>query len=74
MLLHTKSFSRMSNIAFYATMKLLQKGFSEACLPNLFDEAIKYIRSMGLSYEKIHVCKNNCILFRKKKYVKLDVC
>jgi hypothetical protein len=29
---------------------------------------------MGLDYEKIHVCKNNCILVRKKKYVKLDVC
>jgi hypothetical protein len=24
--------------------------------------------------EKIHVCKNNCILFHKEKYVKLDVC
>jgi hypothetical protein len=24
--------------------------------------------------KKIHVCKNNCILFRKEKYVKLDVC
>jgi hypothetical protein len=24
--------------------------------------------------KKIHVCKNNCILFHKKKYVKLDEC
>jgi hypothetical protein len=29
---------------------------------------------MGLGYEKIHVYKNNCILFHKEKYVKLDVC
>jgi hypothetical protein len=29
---------------------------------------------MGLGYEKIHVCKNNCVLFCKEKYVKLDVC
>jgi hypothetical protein len=35
---------------------------------------MKYIHSRGLGYEKIHVCKNNCILFRKEKYVKLDVC
>jgi hypothetical protein len=33
-------------------MKLLQKGFPEACFPNSFDEAMKYIRSMGLGYEK----------------------
>jgi hypothetical protein len=75
-LLHIKSFSRTSNVAFNvnATVKLLQKGFLEACLPNSFDEAMKYIRSMGLGYEKIHVCKNNYVLFHKEKYVKLDVC
>jgi hypothetical protein len=44
------------------------------CLLDSFDAAMKYIRSMGLNFEKIHVCKNNCILFRKEKYVKLDVC
>jgi hypothetical protein len=73
-LLHIKSFSRMSNVAFNATMNLLQKGFPEACLPYSFDAAMKYIRSMGLGYEKIHVCNNNCILSRKEKYAKLDVC
>jgi hypothetical protein len=55
-------------------MNLLRKGFPEACLPDSFDAAMKYIRSMGLGYEKVHVCKNNCILFCKEKYVKLDVC
>jgi hypothetical protein len=64
----------MSNVAFNATMNLLQKGFPKACLLDSFDAAMKYIRSMGLGYEKIHVCKNNCILFCKEKYVKLDVC
>jgi hypothetical protein len=34
-LLHIKSFSRMSNVVFNATMKLLQKGYLEVCLPNL---------------------------------------
>jgi hypothetical protein len=48
----TTSFSRMSNVAFNATMKLLQKGFSEVCLLDSFDEAMKYIHSMGLGYEK----------------------
>jgi hypothetical protein len=64
----------MSNVTSNATMNLLQKGFPDACLPDSFDATMKYIRSMGLSYAKIHVCKNNCILFCKEKYVKLDVC
>jgi hypothetical protein len=42
-LLHIKSFSRMSNVTFNATMKLLQKRFLEACLPYSFDEAMKYL-------------------------------
>jgi hypothetical protein len=29
---------------------------------------------MGFGYEKINVCKYNCILFRKEKYVKIDGC
>jgi hypothetical protein len=64
----------MSNVAFNAMMDLLQKGFPDVCLPVSFDAAMKYIRSMGLGYKKIYVCKNNCILFLKEKYVKLDVC
>jgi hypothetical protein len=56
----------MSNVTFNATMNLLQKGFPEACLPDSFHLAMKYIHSMGLSYEKIHVCKNICILFARR--------
>jgi hypothetical protein len=51
-LLHIKSFSRMSNVTFNTTMNLLQKGFPEACFPDYFDAVMKYIRSMGLGYEK----------------------
>jgi hypothetical protein len=62
----------MSNVAFNELMNLLQKGFPEACVLDSFDAVMKYIRSMGFGYEKIHVCKYNCILLRKEKYVKLD--
>jgi hypothetical protein len=72
-LLHIKSFSRISNVAVNAMMKLLKKGFPEVCLPDSFDGAMKNIHFMALRY-KIHVCKSNCTLFCKKKYVKLDVC
>jgi hypothetical protein len=73
-LVHIKSFSMMSNVTLNLTMKLLQKGFPKSCLPKSFEKAMKYICDMGLGYEKIHVCKNNCVLFRKEKYVKHDVC
>jgi hypothetical protein len=33
-------------------MKLLEKAFPKACLPTSFDESMKYIRGMGLIYEK----------------------
>jgi hypothetical protein len=49
-LLHIKSFSRMSNVAFNEMMNLLQKGFPEACLLDSFDAVLKYIRSMGFGY------------------------
>jgi hypothetical protein len=42
----------MSNIAFNATMNLLQKGFPEVSLPDSFDAAMKYIHSMGIGYGK----------------------
>jgi hypothetical protein len=32
---------------------------------------MKYIRGMGLGYDKIHVCKNTCILLSKEKYAKV---
>ena len=73
-LLHIKSFNQISNVTFNAIMKLLEKAFLDAFLLTSFDDAMKYIRGMGLGYEKIHVCKNNCVLFRKEKYAKLDVC
>jgi hypothetical protein len=47
----------MCNIALNAIMNLFQKGFPQVCLPNSFNAAVKYIRSMVLGYEKIHVCK-----------------
>jgi hypothetical protein len=61
-LLHIQSFNRMSNVTLNATMKLLQKGFLEACLPKFFDGAIKYIRAMGLSYEK-NPCLQKIIVY-----------
>jgi len=37
----------------------------ENTLPKSFYDTKKIISRLGLSYEKIHVCPNECILYRK---------
>jgi len=42
--------------------------------PNyLQHDANKYLRELGLGYDEIHVCENNCVLFRKT-YANMDAC
>jgi hypothetical protein len=72
-LLHIKSFYRISNVAFNAILKLLSLAFPQCSLPSSYNEAKKLIRALGLGYVPIHVCPNNCVLFRKD-YAKLDEC
>src|ERR1051325_5180436 len=42
-------------------------------LPNRTYEAKKMLCSIGMSYDKIHVCLNDCILFRNE-YASLNEC
>lgn len=73
-MLHLKSYYRISNSAFSAQLKVLRKAFPENnCLPNSYEEAKKMLRTLGLGYVSIHVCPNNCVLFRKE-YAELDTC
>lgn len=64
-LLHIKSFYRISNAAFNAILRLLSLQFPDSCVPRSYDEALSIIRRLGLGYVSIHVCPNNCVLFRK---------
>ncbi|XP_074369112.1 uncharacterized protein LOC141709409 [Apium graveolens] len=34
------------------------------CLPSPYSEAKKILSSLGMEYEKIHVCPNDCLLYR----------
>ncbi|CAL2271660.1 unnamed protein product [Prunus armeniaca] len=43
------------------------------CLPKDHKEAQKVLNGLGLGYEKIHACKNNCMLFYKE-HESLDTC
>jgi hypothetical protein len=73
-LLHMKSLYRISNSAFTAMLKLLTEAFPECnTLPKSYYEAKTLLKELGLGYESIHVCYNNCVLFRKK-YAMLDNC
>nr|XP_023924457.1 uncharacterized protein LOC112035850 [Quercus suber] len=46
---------------------------SDAKLPKDHYEAKKIVRDLGLGYEKIHACPNDCMLFWKEN-VNLDAC
>ena len=72
-LLHIKSFYRISNVAFTALLMLLSSAFPDCSIPASHSEAKKLIRALGLEYESIHVCTNNCVLFWKD-YAKIDEC
>jgi len=63
----------MGNNAFSAMMKLMTEGYPQSELPKSYDEAKKYLQELGHGYETIHVCKNNCVLFRKNN-ADLNVC
>jgi len=72
-LLHIKSFYRISNVGFSAFLDLLSLAFPDCSIPASYAEAKNVIRALGLGYESIHVCPNNCVLFRKE-LAKKDAC
>ena len=43
------------------------------CLPASLEKVEKVVRDLGLHYDKIHACVNDCVLFRGD-YAKLDKC
>jgi hypothetical protein len=43
------------------------------CLPTSLEKVERLIRDLGLHYEKIHACINDCVLFRRD-YAELDKC
>jgi hypothetical protein len=67
-MLYTKFRYRISNAGFSTMMNLISSEYPKSELPNSYDEAKKYLRELGLGYENIHVCKNNCVLFGIRKH------
>jgi hypothetical protein len=73
-MLHVKSYYRITNSAFTSMMQILSEAFPQFnTVPKSYDEAKKMLRELGLGYESINVCPNNCVLFRKEHETK-DSC
>ena len=73
-LLHIKSLGGWSNKSFTMLLELLKEAFPLGeTLPKSYYEAKKIIRDLGLSYEKIDACVNDCVLFRKE-YANAEQC
>nr|KYP30927.1 hypothetical protein KK1_049591 [Cajanus cajan] len=73
-LLHIKNLHGWSNVSFNMLLQLLRELFPEnSCLPSTFQDCKFIIKDLGFSYEKIHACPNDCILFRKE-YENEDTC
>ncbi|KAK2397248.1 hypothetical protein QL285_058843 [Trifolium repens] len=53
----------MSDKAMTMILELLQDAFEHAKIPSSFYEAKKTITKLGLNYEKIPVCPNDCMLY-----------
>lgn len=77
-----KKYSKLSTLVkmfkFKASIGLSDKAFTEMLtmfgdmlpdcneLPPSFYEAKKTMTALGMGYEKIHTCPNDCILYRKE--------
>ncbi|XP_060183175.1 uncharacterized protein LOC132613145 [Lycium barbarum] len=63
----TKCMFKWSNESFNALLGLLKDALPEGeKLPPSFYETKKIVEGLGLKYEKIDACPNDCMLFRKE--------
>ena len=66
-LMHLKVLNKWTNRSFDMLLKLLKEAFLEECkLPDSHYAAKKLLANLGLGYESIHMCKNDCSLFWRK--------
>ena len=65
-LYHLKCLNGWTDKSFSMLLELLRDALPEEnTLPKSFYDTKNIISGLGLSYEKIHVCPNECILYRK---------
>ncbi|KAL5543986.1 hypothetical protein UlMin_007770 [Ulmus minor] len=62
-LMHLKVMNKWTNKSFDELLKLLKLAFPKMDLVESHYEAKRLMTKMGLGYQSIHVCKNDCALF-----------
>lgn len=73
-LLHVKVLNKLSNKSVTMMLELMKDALpDENLLPSSYYSAKKLLADIGLGYQRIHACKNDCILFRKE-HETLDSC
>jgi hypothetical protein len=64
----------LSNSALEAILHMFSLVLLEGhCIPNTLDRVRKVVHDLGLDYQKIDACVNDCVLFRKS-YANLSEC
>lgn len=67
-LFHLKCMGGWSNKSFTLLLEFLREILPQGnVLPKSYNETKNVIKGLGLSYEKIHACPNDCMLFRGDK-------
>ncbi|XP_020266948.1 uncharacterized protein LOC109842490 [Asparagus officinalis] len=64
----------LSNEAFDDSLTLWREAIPDIKLPKSFYEAKRIVKDLGLDYEKIHACSNDCMLFYGNVNGKLNKC
>ena len=52
-----------TNTAFTNYLQLYREAVPNSKLPKSFNEAKKVVKDLGLHYDKIHACHNECMLY-----------
>jgi hypothetical protein len=74
-LFQLKASNRWSDCSFKELLTLLKDMLLEGnAVPETVYEAKQIICPLGLEVEKIHACKNDCILYRGPEYEDLEKC
>ncbi|KAI9083008.1 hypothetical protein K1719_035023 [Acacia pycnantha] len=62
-LYHIKCMCGITDKAMSMFLELLRDAFPDADIPSSFYEAKKIINRLGLNYQKIDACPNDCMLY-----------
>ena len=64
--LQVKTSQRMTNKSFDAMMAAFRDCYPAVSeLPHTYSKMKNFLCAVGIGYDMIHVCENNCVLFRK---------